>query len=95
MGNKFDEVNNAIDDVNSNLTKSLKELEEISRKLRIAMLLTKTNVRIKKMKEEILLLGWDKIVEKYHPDVNIHDKAANQLFEMYKYVNENLDKVEG
>jgi DnaJ-class molecular chaperone len=44
------------------------------------------------MREEILKVGWKGIMEKYHPDVNTQDPAANELFKMYKYVYEDMKK---
>jgi len=48
--------------------------------------------RARGMREEILKVGWKGIMEKYHPDVNTQDPAANELFKMYKYVYEDMKK---
>ncbi|HOV26231.1 MAG TPA: hypothetical protein PK566_07730 [Pseudobacteroides sp.] len=48
--------------------------------------------RARSMREEILKVGWKGIMEKYHPDVNTQDPAANELFKMYKYVYEDMKK---
>ncbi len=48
--------------------------------------------RAKGMREEILKVGWKGIMEKYHPDVNTEDPAANELFKMYKFVYEDMKK---
>lgn len=48
---------------------------------------------IKKLNEiqsEILLIGWNGIIAKYHPDVNIDDPDAAQVFQLYKTVHENM-----
>jgi hypothetical protein len=48
---------------------------------------------IKKLNEiqaEILLVGWNGIIEKYHPDFNIDDEDANNVFKLYKHVYENM-----
>jgi hypothetical protein len=90
--NEYNEMTHSISKFNIELNEALKKAHKVYESLKIAMEVTGTNARIKKMKEEILLLGWDKVVEKYHPDVNIHDKAANELFEMYKYVNDNIER---
>ena len=39
-----------------------------------------------KMKEEIRILGWSKILEKYHPDKNIDDPKALERFRIYKNI---------
>jgi hypothetical protein len=48
--------------------------------------------RARGMREEILKVGWKGIMEKYHPDVNTEDPAANELFKMYKFVYESMKK---
>jgi len=48
--------------------------------------------RARGMREEILKVGWKGIMEKYHPDVNTQDPAANELFKMYKFVYEDMKK---
>ncbi|MDP4179972.1 MAG: hypothetical protein Q8942_02645 [Bacillota bacterium] len=48
--------------------------------------------RARGMREEIMRIGWKGILEKYHPDVNTEDPAANELFKMYKYVYEDMKK---
>lgn len=48
---------------------------------------------IKKLNEiqaEILLLGWNGIIEKYHPDFNLDDSDAGNVFALYKHVYENM-----
>lgn len=46
--------------------------------------------RVQKMQKEILMIGWDGIQKKYHPDANLEEKAAPELFKMYKYIYENM-----
>lgn len=48
--------------------------------------------RARGMREEILKVGWKGIMEKYHPDVNTGDPAANELFKMYKFIYEDMKK---
>lgn len=57
------------------------KLEEINR-------LTGAMERFDAMKEEILKIGWSGILARYHPDVNLRDPAAFQLFEMYTFAHE-------
>jgi hypothetical protein len=38
------------------------------------------------MREEIESVGWNGILAKYHPDVNVDDPAALALFELYRFV---------
>ncbi len=42
------------------------------------------------IREEILKIGWNGIVNRYHPDVNTEDPAANELFNMYKFIYEDM-----
>lgn len=46
--------------------------------------------RAQGMREEILKIGWNGVVKKYHPDINTEDPAANELFCMYKFVYEDM-----
>jgi hypothetical protein len=39
-----------------------------------------------KMREEIRILGWSKILDKYHPDKNIDDPNALKKFMIYKNI---------
>lgn len=48
--------------------------------------------RVQQMRDEILSMGWQGIVDKYHPDVNIDDPASKELFRMYKFVYEDMKK---
>ena len=38
------------------------------------------------MRDEIESTGWNGILAKYHPDVNVDDPAAFALFELYRFV---------
>lgn len=44
------------------------------------------------MRKEILTLGWEFILRKYHPDVNTEDPAAYELFQMYKFIYDDMKK---
>jgi hypothetical protein len=46
--------------------------------------------RVEAMRQEILQYGWDGILAKYHPDINIDDPAAYPLFELYRMVYSNM-----
>jgi DnaJ-class molecular chaperone len=48
--------------------------------------------RVQQMREEILKIGWQGVMKKYHPDVNTSESAANELFSMYKFVYEDMKK---
>ena len=39
---------------------------------------------------EILTIGWNGVLEKYHPDFNIDDPDAENIFKLYKHVFENM-----
>jgi hypothetical protein len=67
------------------LTKLRDQLVELNEK-------TGALERARGMREEILKVGWKGIMEKYHPDINTEDPAANELFKMYKFVYESMKK---
>ncbi|NMB34547.1 MAG: hypothetical protein GX992_10055 [Clostridium sp.] len=51
-------------------------------------LLTKFN----EIQEEILKIGWNGIIQKYHPDMNCFDVDPSKTFKMYKSIYENMKK---
>lgn len=67
------------------LTRLKNELNSINKK-------TGAIERAIKMREEILNFGWQHVVKNYHPDVNISDPAANELFRMYKYIYDDMKR---
>ena len=56
--------------------------------------ITGANKNAKIIAEEIKELGWTNIVNKYHPDCNMHDLASHHLFEMYKFIKDNIDRFQ-
>jgi hypothetical protein len=46
--------------------------------------------KLNEIQAEILLIGWNGVIEKYHPDFNIDDQDANNVFKLYKHVYENM-----
>ena len=48
--------------------------------------------RASAMRKEILTLGWEFILNRYHPDVNTEEPAAYELFQMYKFIYEDMKK---
>ena len=44
------------------------------------------------IQEEILRIGWNGILEKYHPDMHCNDSGAQKTFNMYKNIYENMRK---
>lgn len=42
--------------------------------------------RYRAIREEIRETGWGGICAKYHPDINIDEPAAIELFELYRYI---------
>lgn len=48
--------------------------------------------RVEDIEKEIKSLGWDYCRTKYHPDNNIHEPAAMPIYQLYKFVYENLVK---
>jgi len=49
-------------------------------------------VSFRAMREEIDSLGWNGILAKYHPDINVDDPAAFALFELYRFVYSTMQK---
>ncbi len=39
-----------------------------------------------KIQEEILKIGWQGIIDKYHPDSNVDHNDSYDLFKLYKLV---------
>jgi hypothetical protein len=69
------------------------ELESILHDLEnIRDMLTEVNIqfgylsRYCAIRDEIEETGWGGICAKYHPDINVNEPAAMELFELYRYV---------
>lgn len=71
---------------NYNLQKILRQLEELQIKLNKIKDISGAGDRIEKMKSEIHSYGWNGIIKKYHPDINLDEPEAMDLFLMYKAV---------
>ena len=74
------------------LGKILEDLEEIRDKLVYANTINGNLARYKSIKKEIEETGWDGICLKYHPDINIGDPAAYELYRFYKFVYDTMDR---
>jgi DnaJ-class molecular chaperone len=48
--------------------------------------------KLNDIQEEILRIGWNGILEKYHPDMNLDNAEAENVFRLYKHVYENMKK---
>jgi len=48
--------------------------------------------KFNEIQEEILKIGWNGIIEKYHPDMNCDDVDPLKTFKLYKSVYENMRK---
>jgi hypothetical protein len=70
----------------------LKRLEDIRDTLKSANERFGYLARFSAMKTEIKQIGWSGICAKYHPEVNIGDPAAYELFLLYKFVYDNMDR---
>lgn len=63
-------------------------------------MLTEVNVqlgflqRYRDMREEITQIGWGGILNKYHPDINVDDPAAAELFALYRFVYDEMQREE-
>ncbi len=74
------------------MNEALTKLMEIRDKLEEINRITGAMARFEAMKKEILEIGWNGILSKYHPDVNIDDPAAFALFEMYRFAYEAIQQ---
>lgn len=68
------------------LKRALSSLEEVREKLVRVNEQLGYMARFTAMKREIEELGWDGICARYHPDINMDDPAAYELFQFYKFV---------
>lgn len=48
--------------------------------------------KFNEIQEEILKIGWNGIIQKYHPDINCDDENSAKTFKMYKSIYENMKK---
>ncbi|HOM02116.1 MAG TPA: hypothetical protein PLH43_04735 [Acetivibrio sp.] len=48
--------------------------------------------KFNEIQEEILRIGWNGIIQKYHPDINCDDENSAKVFKMYKSIYENMRK---
>lgn len=76
---------------NEDLKLILSRLEGLRDQLVELNKVTGANDRATEMRKEILALGWNYILNRYHPDVN-HELGAYELFKMYKFVYEDMKK---
>ena len=42
------------------------------------------------VQEEILKIGWQGVLERYHPDMNCDEPDAQDIFKMYRAIYENM-----
>lgn len=70
----------------------LSQLEELRDKLIEVNKNLGGMARADAMRREIKDLGWDFILNRYHPDVNTEDPAACELFKMYKFIYDDMQK---
>lgn len=77
---------------NEKLKMILKDLEEVREKLKEVNNLTGALARFESMKQEIKSIGWSGICAKYHPDINISDPAAHELFAMYRFIYDAMER---
>lgn len=48
--------------------------------------------KFNEIQEEILKIGWNGIINKYHPDMNCDNANAAKMFKLYKRVYEDMRK---
>ena len=87
----MDNKDNASSD-NEKLGRILESLEDIKGKLIEVNKMTGALAQYESMKQEIKNIGWSGVCAKYHPDINMGDPAAYELFAMYRFVYDNIDR---
>jgi hypothetical protein len=70
----------------------LKRLEGIRDTLAKANESTGYLARFNAIKEEIKAIGWSGVCAKYHPDDNTDDPAAYELFALYRFAYDSMDR---
>ncbi|MCX7747667.1 MAG: J domain-containing protein [Clostridia bacterium] len=48
--------------------------------------------KFNEIQEEILKIGWQGVLEKYHPDANCDDPGASETFKLYRHIYEDMKK---
>ena len=81
-----------MDNENKKLEDILNGLLYVQSTLKKVMDITGTSDRVDNMKKEIKTLGWQHIMMKYHPDINIDDNGAIPLWDMYKLIYEQMKR---
>jgi len=46
----------------------------------------KIHMKFNQIQQEIMAIGWNGILDKYHPDANLDDENAFDLFNLYKEI---------
>jgi hypothetical protein len=87
----MDNLDNGLNN-NEKLVNILKDLEDVRDKLVEVNKMTGALAQYESMKQEILVIGWNGVCSKYHPDINIGDPAAHELFAMYRFVYDALSR---
>ena len=78
---------------NERFQNSLKTLEDVQKKLARVNEQLGYMAKCKAMKHEIEELGWEGICARYHPDINVDDPAAYELFQYYRFVYDNMSRI--
>jgi len=84
-------MDNAASD-NEKLGRILQSLEDIKDKLTEVNKMTGALAQYESMKQELKGIGWSGVCAKYHPDINVGDPAAYELFAMYRFVYDTMNK---
>lgn len=90
MDNTYNTENTASD--NEKLGSILQSLEDIKDKLTEVNKMTGALAQYESMKQEIKSIGWSGVCAKYHPDINVGDPAAYELFAMYRFVYDTINR---
>lgn len=77
--------------LNEDMSVLLKRLKRTSEAISYLNKINTNKNSIDEIKTEIKILGWQGILNKYHPDINL-DTDSYQLFQLYKYFYKLIEK---
>lgn len=75
------------------MTTLIKRLKRTGETISYLNEISSNGVNMQKIKTEIKLLGWQGILNKYHPDINLEENSY-KLFQLYRYLYKLMEKYE-
>lgn len=77
------------------LNKALEKLKDIHTALARVNECSGALARYISIRNEIIEMGWPAVQQKYHPDFNVDDPAALEMYRFVRFVHESMDKDAG